>query len=65
MKVNPNKRQGKAKIILNSVHDLNLTGADLTYTIVFNTENGEQNIIIIVPPIKTGIGYGVIGQTFI
>lgn len=64
LKVNPNKRQGNGKDKIKFVHDLNLTGADLTYTIVFNTENGEQNIIIIVPPIKTGIGYGVIGQTF-
>lgn len=64
LKVNPNKRQGNGKDNIKFVHDLNLTGADLTYTIVFNTENGEQNIIIIVPPIKTGIGYGVIGQTF-
>ena len=46
------------------MHDLNLTGVDLTYTIVFNTENGEQNIVIIVLPIKTGIGNGILGQTF-
>lgn len=64
LKVNPNKRQGNGKDNIKFVHDLNLTGADLTYTVIFNTENGEQNIIIIVPPIKTGIGFGAIGQTF-
>lgn len=64
LKVNPNKRQGSGKDTIEFVHGLNLTGSNLIYTIIFKTENIQQNIIIIVPPIRAGIGFGAIGETF-
>lgn len=43
---------------------LNKTGIDTEYTLVFKTKDSEIEIKVIVPPIKSGIGFGKIGETF-
>ncbi len=43
---------------------LNKTTANIEHTLFFKTKDSQIEIKVIVPPIKTGIGYGKIGETF-
>lgn len=43
---------------------LNKTATDIEHNLVFKTKDSQIEIKVIVPPIKSGIGYGKIGETF-
>lgn len=43
---------------------LNFTGNVVEYTLVFKNKDSQLVMKVIVPPIKSGIGFGKIGETF-
>jgi hypothetical protein len=56
--------KGRNESVIDITTPLNKTGVDIEYTLYFKTSESQIEIKVIVPPIKTGIGYGKIGETF-